>query len=71
MALTLRRTVPCGHCLGQPTCATVWHELQNTVERLNWFAEAHGMNFSEIDLILDCHSYSPPERQKRPSTGQE
>jgi hypothetical protein len=60
VSIELRVTMPCERCIGEISCVTVRREFEATVTRLHWIAEMHHIRLPDIDVVLDCKSFSPP-----------
>ena len=59
MTIVLRHLQPCRRCPGLPTCEIVSRELGDALERIEWMAAKAGRKLPDVDLALDCRSFSP------------
>jgi|GEM_PF-4006967 len=59
MAVTLRHMQPCRRCPGLLTCEIVDRELGGALERLAWMNAKTGRKLPDLEIALDCRSFSP------------
>ena len=59
MTISLRFTKPCARCRQPAACMTVKREFIGTMERLEWYAEAHGIPLPDVDVVIDCANFDP------------
>lgn len=56
VSVNVRHMEPCRRCTRLPICAFIDQQFGDAVERIHFYAQAHGLHEPELDVTLQCAS---------------